>query len=191
MGFSLVGALVTSETSTTLLLIVTQFVAQIVAALLSNLINQRPASRPESSPETVQVQGLPSPKEGWLRRLLNSPWVPLSFIVLDVWWLIHDSRSHALITRLDVYNIATMTAAIFFNALWMSLNVLRQQFRKQDATVIAGFRNVGEGINRFKELVQEGLVPKSELEKLRSELGNLRDGLEKLAQKRTKKQRLG
>jgi hypothetical protein len=118
-------------------------------------------------------------------RWVNSPWVfPCSFIVLNIWWLAHDFHSHASVTRLDVYNIATVAAAIFFDVFWMSLNGLRQQVRTLDTLAVTAFRRIREGTDKLRESVEGGLVPKSELEKLRGELENLRTEFEKLRKKK-------
>lgn len=170
----------TNDTST-LLLIITNLVTGLLTAVLTPLFQQW-LQQSQTKPIAEIVSELSVlPHEGWFMRLLNSPWVfPPSFIVLDVWWLIHNSRSRAPITRLDVYSIATMATAIFFNLFWMSLNAVRQEMRKHHALVIGVFGKITDGINRLKETVQEGIAPSPELERLRGALDNLRAESEKL-----------
>jgi hypothetical protein len=179
-----------SETSTTLLLIVVQVVTALLQIVLTPLfqvwLEQRAASKTKPPETELALDALPH--EVWFMRLINSPWIlPPSFVALDVWWLVYNSRSRAPITRLDIYNIASMAAAIWFNIYWVSLNMMRRQMRQRDAVVLSGFRNISEvisaGVNRLKESVQGLSVPKDELEKLeklRGELEKTRGALEKL-----------
>jgi hypothetical protein len=154
-----------------------QVVIGLVSVVLGYLqlrLQQRLMPQQEKLPEGASDPGA-LPPESWVMRLLNSPWVlPPSFIALDVWWLVHDLRSPAPLTRFDIYNIATMAAAIFFNLSWMSLNSVRRQMRQQAEAMLDACRKISGGIYGLKESVGKGLVPKAEMEKLRGDLENLR-----------------
>ncbi|HUL16389.1 MAG TPA: hypothetical protein VLV88_10355 [Terriglobales bacterium] len=136
---------------TTLLLIGVNFVLSVVGNLLSDAIKKR-LTQAKPTPETM-----PGPNR--FMGLLRSPWIlPPSFIAADVLWLVYDFRSHDhtfAITRLEVYNIAAMATAIWYNLSWMSMSLMRQALRHQGETMVASFQQISEGLKGTTKALAE------------------------------------
>ncbi len=144
-----------SDIRITLLLIGTQFVASIAGPILGEVIKARMSGPAKPTPETAPPKR-PQPSEGWFMRWVRSPWIfPCSFIVINVLWLLNDFHSHAPVTRLDIYNIASVAAAIWYDVFWMSLNLLRRELRRQGATTAAAFQQIAEGTQKVTGAITE------------------------------------
>jgi hypothetical protein len=137
----------TRENLTTTLLILAQFIAQLIAPALGELIKKLFTPRPKPEPDASQPPSLTQPKSGWFMRVARSPWIlPPFFMVLDTGLLLNEFRSRAPITRMVIFNLATLAVGIWCNFFMMALNLVQQRLTQQGEATVAGFKKIAEGL---------------------------------------------
>jgi hypothetical protein len=115
----------TTDNWLTILLIISNFIAVLVAPLLALFVKSR-INQPKPTPEPNQPKNLSQIIRGWLMRVLASPWLiwglPLSSVLLNIYFLRKYLLDPAPITRPAVFIISLCVTLIWFSFLNIILN---------------------------------------------------------------------